>query len=401
MVILAILFYLGLTYLTLAISWLFLLTIGSWLYKAKSDPSAPLLKLAVLVPAHNEELMILQVIKSIRECEYPESLLQIIIIADNCSDRTAAIARQAGITTVERHDLEQQGKGQALDWFLKNYQDLYEQNDGIILIDADVCMDKEMLTELSASLAHPDVQVVQGFVGVANPYDNWRTALNSAAYNVFNHVRMAGNNYFFGSAMLKGLAMAFHTDILKKHGWPAHSVVEDVEFSILLFEDGINVHYNPAAILSSEAAGNRQQADTQRKRWEGGRFALACTLLPNLFRQLLDGNFKIIHIIMDLLIPPCSLLIALMLSWLGFGLMWFPETFMVFVILYVLVAYYVVSGQLQRKMELKLWGYLLTAPLFIIWKTWLYLSMICNRKPSGWVRTPRKAEMETEQERKR
>lgn len=398
MIILTVLFYFGLICLSFAVCWLFLLTIGSWLFTTKKDSSAPLAKLAVLIPAHNEELMILQVIRSVQQCDYPADLLQLIVIADNCTDKTADVCRQAGITTVERHDLKQQGKGQALDWFLKNYQNLYGQNDGIVLIDADVCLDKKILKELNASLAHPSVQVVQSFVGVANPYDNWRTALNSAAYNVFNHVRMAGNEYFFGSGMLKGLGMAFDTDILKKHGWPAHSVVEDLELSTILFTAGINIHYNPAAIISSEAAGNRQQADSQRKRWEGGRLEIACTLLPNLFKQFLGGKFIVSHIIMDLLIPPFSLLVAIMLSWSVLAFLWFPETFSQFIILNIFMVCYVVSGQLQRKARCKLWGYLLAAPLFVLWKSGLYLSILCSRKQSNWVRTLRKAEIKIKQE---
>ena len=291
--------------------WLALLTLGSWLYKAKKDPSAPLLRLVVIIPAHNEELQIGKVIEEIRSCDYPEELLQIIVIADNCTDNTALLARQGGVESLERFDLCHPGKGQALEWFLQTHQELYEQEDALVFVDADVLIDQNMLKELSASLAHPAVEVVQGFNGVSNPYYNWRTALTAAAYNVFNHVRMAGNNYFFNTATLKGLGMAFEVKILQESGWPAHSVVEDMEFSILLLEKHITVQYNPAAIITSEAAAVRKQADAQRRRWEGGRFRLLLDFLPRLSREFFNGNWKMGVMIMDLCIPPLSLLMLL------------------------------------------------------------------------------------------
>ena len=271
MLILAIVFYVGLCGLAIVTGWFLLLTIGSWCFTAKTDRSAPLKKLGVIIPAHNEALQIRATIENVQRCSYPAELLHIVVLADNSIDQTASLARSTGVTVVERHDSQLPGKGQALNWFLKNCQDSYSHLEGIVFIDADVMPDKDMFKQLSASLAHPDVHVVQGFNGVANPYENWRTALNTAAFNVFNHLRMAGNNYFFGTAMLKGLGMAFDTAILKKYGWPAHSVVEDVEFSIMLLEDKVPVHYNPAAIITSEMAVSRAQADGQRRPLGGGK----------------------------------------------------------------------------------------------------------------------------------
>ena len=132
------LFFTGLVYLAISIGWLFLLTCGSWLHKEKVDRKSPLLNLAVVIPAHNEELQISRTIKNIQNCDYPKELLKIIVIADNCTDNTANEARLAGVEVVERFHESERGKGQALDWFLQSYQPLYEQLDGISFVDADV-----------------------------------------------------------------------------------------------------------------------------------------------------------------------------------------------------------------------------------------------------------------------
>ena len=393
MLILSLLFYAGLLCLAVATGWLVLLTFGAWRYRALTDPAAPLLTLGVIIPACNEELQIAQTIANVRRCDYPAERLRLIVIADNCSDATAQYARAAGARVVERQNLQQRGKGQALDWFLKHCQNLYACVDGLVFVDADVQPERNMFRELSASLAHPAVQVVQGFNGVANPDDNWRTALNAAAFNVFNHLRMAGNCQLFGSAMLKGLGMAFKTELLSKYGWPAHSVVEDMEFTLQLTADRVAIHYNPAAIITSEMAASRAQADSQRRRWEGGRLRLARQVLPGLFGKLLAGQFRQLPLIMDLLIPPLSLLVMLLSGWTLLAWGFFPTLLPLCLLLVLCVTGYVVSGQLQRKMPLRHWGYLLAAPLFVAWKLLVYASMLFDKKKDTWVRTLRKAEL--------
>ncbi len=388
------LYYAGLIFLGITIGWLALLTAGSWIHKEKVDRSKPPLNLGVIIPAYNEERQIYTTIQHIKTSDYPKELFQIIVIADNCSDRTADAARWAGAQVVERFDANNRGKGQAIDWFLQTFRSMYQHLDGLCFVDADVQPDRNMFRELSASLSHPEVKVVQGFNGVANPFESWRTALNTAAFNVFNHVRMAGNERLFGSSFLRGLGMAFETSLLQKYGWPAHSVIEDTEFTLMLSKDNIAVHYNPAAIITSEMASRRAQADQQRKRWEGGRYNLAVKVLPRLLKSILAGNVRYLHSFMDLFIPSLSLLVIVLLIWLGISLFLGQNHLYLFLLFLGVLTTYVVSGQLQRRASMKLWGYLVTAPLFILWKVLLYVKMICSHNSPTWIRTPRKAEME-------
>lgn len=392
MIVYNVLFYSGFAYLLLAVGWLGLLTIASWFFTAKKSEKSPLQRMGVVIPAHNEEDGILGTITSITRCHYDQKLLKIIVLADNCTDNTATVARQAGVLCLERTNTEQRGKGQALDWFLKTGKEHYQDLDALSFVDADVICHPDLFRELSASLSHPDVQVVQGFNGVANPGINWRTALVTAAFNVFNHLRMAANNKLFGTAMLKGLGMAFKTSVLARYGWPAHSVVEDVEFSLLLLQEKIDIHYNPDAIITSEMASTRTQADTQRSRWEGGRFQLAVTLLPDLGRRILKGEFRFLHAFMDLFVLPLALLVMLLLLWIVLAC-WFARPALPWLMgLSGIIVCYVASGQLQRRMGLQHWLYLSAAPLFIFWKLLVYGKMMV-RKNSGWQRTIRNSEL--------
>ncbi|MGL1933073.1 MAG: glycosyltransferase family 2 protein [Desulfotalea sp.] len=395
MIFLKILFYCGFVYLVISVSWLALLTVASWFFKTKKNKGSSLLRLGVIIPAHNEEDGIASTIASIKQCNYDQNLLRIIVLADNCTDNTASIARAAGVLCIERTDLKQRGKGQALDWFLKTHKAEYQDLAGLSFVDADVICHPDLFFELSESLSHPDVQVVQGFNGVANPLVNWRTALVTAAFNVFNHLRMAANNKLFGTGMLKGLGMAFETSVLSKYGWPAHSVVEDVEFSMLLLNDNINIHYNPKAIITSEMATTKQQADIQRSRWEGGRFRLAAKMLPELGIRIIKGEFHLLHAFMDLFVFPLALLMIFLLLWIGLSWWLAPLTLPVLLGLFAIIIFYVASGQLQRRMGIKLWLYLGAAPLFILWKVLVYAKMLLHKnKNGGWQRTKRNSELD-------
>lgn len=383
----------GLAYLGVATGWLFLLTVASWFHRTRKDSEGALRSVGVIIPAHNEELQIRKTIEDIRATDYPDELLEIIVIADNCSDQTAVEAAMSGVTVIERDDPDKPGKGHALDWFFRKCTTCYEHFDFIAFVDADAIPDNRMFHELNSSLADPNVMVVQGFNGVANPYQNWRTAMNTAAFNVFNHLRMAGNDRLFGSSTLKGLGMAFDTSVLLQYGWPAHSVVEDVELTLLLLQDNIKVQYNPDAIITSEMAESRQQADSQRRRWEQGRFQLIIQAVPHLVKKILSGHFRFVPFLMDLIIPPLALLLVLIVMAMTVTVVFYPEYILLNAGFIAVTLLYVCSGQLQRGADLKLWGYFIAAPIFILWKMTLYLKMLTSEKTVSWVRTVRKAEL--------
>ena len=375
--------------------YLLLTTLAAYCAKKPAPGNAPPLFMGVLIPAHDEEAGIAQTIRAVKACTYPENRVRIFVIADNCTDATARAARNAGARVMERSDTANRGKGQALNWFLQTHTEEYHDLDALTIIDADTLPDTAYLREMSSSLSQKDIDAVQAYNGVSNPGASWRTGLSDAAFNVFNHLRMAGLYRLAGTCMLKGNGMGFTVGLLKKYGWPAHSVVEDMEFSLLLFCDGVVVHYNPAAVIRSEMVSSGKNAAGQRTRWEGGRFSVIRALFPDLFSLWIKSpNLPTLYVMLDLIFPPLSLhVMTLLLLTLATGF-FVPTGQALMGCHWAVLVFYVVSGQIQRQAQRSTWLYLLTAPAFIAWKIPLYLKMLAGKKKSAWTRTPREQRLQ-------
>jgi glycosyltransferase involved in cell wall biosynthesis len=128
--------------LALPAGYLLLSTIAAYFFKKENFRENEVLKIGVLIPAHNEESGIAQAITNIFESNYPLEKVTVFVVADNCTDRTAEAARKAGALVFERFDNTSRGKGQALDWFLKNCKEQYLSTDAMTMIDADVSVDR-------------------------------------------------------------------------------------------------------------------------------------------------------------------------------------------------------------------------------------------------------------------
>jgi cellulose synthase/poly-beta-1,6-N-acetylglucosamine synthase-like glycosyltransferase len=376
---------------TLPAAYLFLVTIAAYFFRKKTGNTNRMLRIGVLIPAHNEEEGIVRTIESINAGNYPKELTSIFVIADNCSDRTAEKAGNAGAVVTERTDTVNRGKGQALDWFLREQRALFKSVDVITIIDADVSADTRFLREISLSFSQPEVQALQAYNGVSNPKAGWRPGLLDAAFNVFNHLRMAGPSTLSGTCVLKGNGMAFSRALLETQGWPCHSIVEDMEFSLKLLQQGIAVHYNPDAIVRSEMVTSSKNASSQRSRWESGRFALVSSMglpLLGLFFRTLRTQYLVAFA--ELTIPPLSLLSVLFAigTILAFSLLsgaWIS----IVIAWWLILVLYVLSGQIQRKAPLSTWLVLTAAPFYILWKIPLYAAMLIRKKSDTWIRTTR------------
>ena len=379
--------------LALPAGYLLLSTIAAYFFRKEESAKNRFLNIGVLISAHNEEESIARTVEGVLACDYPINRFEVYVIADNCNDRTAEIAREAGALAFERTDTQNRGKGQALDWFLKKHREIYRHTDAITIIDADVSPERNYLREISLSISQPVVQVVQAYNGVSNPEAGWRPALVDAAFNVFNHLRMAGSAHLSGTAVLKGNGMAFRTGVLEHYGWPCHSIVEDMEFTLQLLQDDIEVHYNPDAIIRSEMVTSAKSAKSQRNRWEGGRFMLVKNMsLPLLKLYFATRDSRYLYALAELATPPLSLLVMLFALATAMALLLLKAGWLMLAAsFWVILLFYVVSGQIQRHAPLSTWLYLCAAPLYILWKIPLYLGMMIRKKSTTWVRTARES----------
>ncbi|MEI7824181.1 MAG: glycosyltransferase family 2 protein, partial [Chlorobiaceae bacterium] len=174
------------------------------------------------------------------------------------------------------------------------------------------------------------------------------------------------------------------------YGWPSHSIVEDIEFTLILLKDGINIHYNPDAVIRSEMVTSAKNASSQRNRWEGGRFMLVKNMSLPLLRLFKESrDFRYLYALAELAIPPLSILVMLFtlatVGSIALDAVWQFLAASFWAILLV----YLASGQIQRRASLSTWLYLATAPLYVLWKIPIYMGMMLKNKTNEWVRTTR------------
>ncbi|MCB1076426.1 MAG: sugar transferase [Verrucomicrobiae bacterium] len=366
-------------------------------------------RIAVVIPAHNEQALLPAALRSIEGARREGVRVGVFVIADNCDDATAAIAREAGAAVMERRGIEDgRGKPFALRWFFDRHRSALVDYDLIALLDADSVVDADFFRQVSAAMDDPSVEVAQAYYGASNVEASWRAALSEVALSVSHHLRALGRNAIGSTAGLKGNGMVFRAELLLKEGWRAESLVEDLEQSIVLLEKGIRVRYLPGAVLRGEMASGAEAAESQRRRWEGGRARLLRRYVPRLLRLLLRPDHRVAaaDALLDLVTPPLvgytSLLAVSGLAAYAAG---FFDLAVALCIGCLYMALISVQAMLMVGAPRACWVALAKLPLFVAWKLGFYLRLLREiiRGPrggsgsgadggGGWNRTPRDAE---------
>jgi 1,2-diacylglycerol 3-beta-glucosyltransferase len=242
-------------------------------------------RLLFLVPAHNEQQLIGSCVRSLRALRYPVDRSTVVVIADNCSDRTAACARAAGVSCLERHDPASPGKPRAIAWALTQVgAEALEAHDAVIIVDADTTVDPEFAAA-AASAAPLNDKVLQAYFDVANPLDSSLTRMAAvlAAANfrfAYPLKRRVGVN-----APLLGNGMCIGTGVLAMHGWKAFTIAEDWELYALYTAQGVSIEGVEGARLFAQEACSLRQSSTQRQRWTAGKLTVAFRHLGALIRS--------------------------------------------------------------------------------------------------------------------
>ena len=345
---------------------------------------------ALLIPAHDEEAVIAGALSSIAAVDYPPQHRRVFVVADNCADQTAAIARRGGATVYERHDPTQRAKGYALRWLLERLREDDLNFDAYVIVDADSQLSHNFLREMAATLAS-GAQVTQAQYRVRNHDSGWLAGLRAVAFALFNHLRPLGRARFGWSAGLKGNGMCFSRAVIEKYGWDAHSLAEDAEFHIRLLTSGIRVVYAPDAIVAAEMPITLRQAHSQQARWERGRLQLARLaareLLPGWWRT---GRGARLDALIEVALPPLSLLVgAALLCVVGAAAVASPLTLgLAAAIIFALGLHLIVGAGLAR-LSARVYFSLWRAPFYVVWKCWVYSVALIGRGATSWVRTER------------
>jgi len=242
------------------------------------EPDAPP-RLLFLVPAHNEEVLIRACVRSLTSLRYPRERCSIVVIADNCGDRTAEIARSAGARCLERADPTKPGKPHAIAWALEQLP--FAQYDAVVIVDADTMVDANFATELVRAGGSAIAQVaVQGYFDVSNRTESPITRMAAVLAAATHRFAYRLKSYAGINVPLVGNGMAIGRDVLARHGWQALSICEDWEMYALLTVKAVRILGAPGARIYSQEAQSLRQSSTQRERWTAGRLTVLARLAP-------------------------------------------------------------------------------------------------------------------------
>lgn len=345
----------------------------------------------VIVPAHDEEAGIARTVRSLLALDWPRAAFRVLVVADNCTDRTAEAARAAGATVIERVQPELRGKGHALALAFERSR-AEGIADAVVVIDADSLADPGLLRAFAARLERGE-EAIQADYGVQNPGASWRTRLMRIALALFHGLRSRARERLGVSCGLRGNGMCLSHALLARVPYDAFSVVEDVEFGLRLGEAFVRVAAADEVQVLGEMVSREQSSRSQRRRWEQGRRALAREKgLPLLWRGLALRSGLLVDLALDLLVPPLATVAAVVLAGLGasalaavFGVPRWPLG--PWSLAAALVMAYVVRGWRISGTGLAGLRDLLWAPVYVAWK--LTLSLRPGGRTAAWVRTAR------------
>ena len=282
--------------------------------RRKPEPApAKMNKFAALICARNEAMVIAELVDSLKKQNYPAEMLDVYVLADNCTDDTAARAAEAGAIVLERQNRQQVGKGYALDFLLKRIMGTHRKNpyDGYFIFDADNIVDPAFTAEMNKTF-NRGYDAVTCYRNSKNFGANWISAgysiwfLREARFLNYPRMRLGSGCAVSGTGFLVS-----HKIIEQNGGWPFHLLTEDIQFSVQCAIAGHKIGYCDGAMIYDEQPTSFRQSWLQRLRWSKGFYQVNAQYLPSLIKGTLKhktyGTRMTCYDLMMTIIP-CTLL---------------------------------------------------------------------------------------------
>ncbi len=347
-------------------------------------------KVSILIPAHNEASEIEATLNTI--LPQVDSKKTIVVIADNCTDETATIARQFGITVLERHDLEHRGKGYALDYGLNFLAQ--DPPDVVVMIDADCHVEPGTIAKI-AQQAMLKRRPVQSTYLMETPKKlTPKDSISAFAFLVKNSIRPQGLARLGCPCVLTGTGMAFPWSVICQVSLASSNLVEDMQLGVDLALSGASPMFCEDAKIIGVLPAQEKAAKTQRTRWEHGHLKTLYTQVPRLISaSIRQKRLDLLALALDLCVPPLAFLVMLWVAALVpslliavYNLSALPLQCLIFEGTLLLTAILITWANFGRSiLSLKT---LLSIPFYILWKLPMYFSFF--KKPQQeWVRTQR------------
>jgi cellulose synthase/poly-beta-1,6-N-acetylglucosamine synthase-like glycosyltransferase len=364
--------------------------------RTQTPPAAPgahvPMRVAILVPAHNESIHLLPTLHCLQAQLGPYDRL--LVIADNCEDDTASLARAAGAEVLERQHASLRGKGYALAFGVDALRDAAP--DVVVVVDADCRVSDGGIQALAQQCLQTQCPVQMLDLMVAPPGAGLRTRMLEFAWLVKNQVRPLGSFRLGRACHLMGTGMALPWSLAASARLATGHIAEDMKLGVDLAIAGRPTQFLAQACVTSEFPRDAAVARTQKTRWEHGHLQTLAQELPRLLGAFVRRpRAATLVLAMDLLIPPLALYflcvaISLPLLVLGYCFIpalataaWISLSSAIALALAITLAWLGHARQLLSLREL------LSVPLYAAWKLPVYVAYFLKRK-SGWTRTARK-----------
>jgi 1,2-diacylglycerol 3-beta-glucosyltransferase len=352
-------------------------------------PAVQIRRFAVLVPAHDEERVIERLLASLHAQRYARDRFSVFVVADNCIDATASIARAHGAIVHERVEATLRAKGHALRWLLERVRAAGPW-DAYVVFDADSVASPDFLAQMNARLATGS-RALQSHYAVLNALASPVAALREAALASLHYLRPLGRSALGLSCGLKGNGMCFDAATLDRLGWTSTGLAEDVELHLRLVRAGVRVDFVPEALVRADMPATLDEAESQNLRWEAGRLsAVRGEVLPLLAHGVISRDPVQVDAALEQLVPPlsvaigvsgaCAVVAAVAGAPLALALAGFATAGLVV---------HVLAGLVAVRAPARTYVALLRAPSYILWKLALYAKAVVAPAGSPWVRTQR------------
>lgn len=341
--------------------------------------------MTVVVPAHNEEVLLRRCIASLL-ADLPRGS-SVLVVAHNCNDTTAQLAAQAGADVLLLRDNGCQGKGAALRAGFNHA--VARGADVVAVVDADSLVAPGFSAAIAGALAHGAEAFQTRYIALGS--GRRATArLTALGFLGFNVIRPRGRARLGMSAGIFGNGFGFLSSVLKRVPYDACSVVEDLEYHLRLVDAGIRVAFLENATVLSEMPQNSAAASSQRARWEGGRLRMARTWLPRLLRRALAGRPILLEPALELACLPLTSEVVLLGICLLFPVPWlriYAAAALAVVLAHVTTAAAEGDGWWSAVRAL------FSLPGYVVWKLrMLPRTLASSRRNAAWIRTAREAD---------
>jgi cellulose synthase/poly-beta-1,6-N-acetylglucosamine synthase-like glycosyltransferase len=348
-------------------------------------------RVAVLVPAHNESIGLLRTISGIKDQMHTSD--RVLVVADNCTDDTAAVAAAAGAEVVIRNDPDRKGKGYALSWGV--HQLSLAPPDMVIMLDADCRLADAAMDRLVAACAATQrpIQALDLMIVPDESRINSRVA--EFAWRVKNWVRPLGLHALGLPCQLMGTGMAFPWNVLRSANLASGLIVEDLKLGLDLALAGNPPMFCPSAKVTSDFPLSMEALQSQRLRWEGGHIGMIAMEAPRLlFAAITRANVGLIALALDVAVPPLSLLGMLVIGisvvsglLTLFGISYVAISISTTCLLLYLAGVFI--SWLKFGRDILPPRAILSLVTYVIAKLPLYRRILSGESPSEWIRTDR------------